>query len=438
VHFARRGWAGVVEQLHPASFEFLRPLAFLVFRVELSLFGARAALFHAAHLLMFVLAAALAGRLAGRIGGARVVPWAAALALLYPGRIETVAWIAGLFDLLALILVTAGLLVAVEPGLKERTRAALLLLVAFVAPLAKESAYALPLVLVGWEAFGLLAPARAGARVARCTAALLGSALSAGFRLVALGGVGGYSGTTAVSIPGALVRLPEALVRIVFLPVNPTYGAASFAIAALCAVGIGVAHIGALRDRSGVRLLRAGAVLAVCGLLPTMLYLNPSVAGWDHSRYIALSGLGVALAAAGGLVGERRWRLAAGALLLPAWIAATVLNTQPWLGAARARDRMIAGIEQVTRTPGRHVVWVAGPILDYRGARLLGGRLQEAVDLALPGRSIEVDSEFRQRAEGRVVGPPGLPDRSSLHVFRFDPETLSLHAIGVDEHDPPR
>ena len=57
------GWTAVLDQFHPIGSEFLRPLGFVMFRTELSLFGTRAWLFHASHLALFVLAAWLAGKL---------------------------------------------------------------------------------------------------------------------------------------------------------------------------------------------------------------------------------------------------------------------------------------------------------------------------------------------------------------------------------------
>jgi hypothetical protein len=429
--FARRGWLGVLEQFHPAHFEFLRPLGFLFFRIELSAFGTRGWPFHLVHIALFVAAALLAGSLAARMAGPRAGVWAPALALLYPGRVETVAWVAAIFDLLALALVTAALVLAVGGEWRGWRRPAALAGLAFIAPLAKESAYALPLVVLAWEALGVLADARLRDRLVRCAAVLAGAALAVGFRLSALGGVGGYAGTSLAALPRALTRLPEALVSVVLMPVNPTYGVASSIAAVLCATAFAAALVGAWRHRAACRLVLAGLALALIGLAPAALYLNPVTVAWDNSRLVALAGLGVALAAAGGLAPSGRWRTVAGTVLVAAWAGATLVNVQPWLAAGRARDAMLDTIEKATRGPGPQAVWVAGPILDYRGARFLGGRLQDAVDLAIPGRRIVVDSEFLQRDQGRPVGPPRVPAGTTLHLFRFDPELRQLVPMAV-------
>ena len=112
--------------------------------------------------------------------------------------------------------------------------------------------------------------------------------------------------------------------------------------------------------------------LLVLGLLPALPYL-PANAPWSHSRFLGLSGAGIALmVAAAAAIGTRRGRAAA-TVVLVAWIGATALNLAPWRHAARCRDVILDGIERVTREPVPHRVWVAGPINQYRGARLLGG-----------------------------------------------------------------
>jgi hypothetical protein len=95
---------------------------------------------------------------------------------------------------------------------------------------------------------------------------------------------------------------------------------------------------------------------------------------------------------------------------------------------------MVAGIETATRAPGEHVVWVAGPIDDYRGAQLVGGRLQELVALDLPARHIRVDSEFLQRRQHRLVGPPTAGPGEIPHVLQFDPSPPQL--VPIDSWPP--
>jgi hypothetical protein len=435
VDFGRRGWAGVLEQFHPKDFEFFRPLGFLLFRAELSTFGARPWLFHATHLALFVLAAWLAGRLAARLSGPAAAGWAASLALLYPGRMEVVGWIAGIFDLLALLFASAALLLAAAPGWdRNRTRAAGLAALCFIATLAKESGYVIPAVVLAWELLGVLGPAARATRVLRCAAALAGASCAFGLRLLALGGIGGYAGVPPLASAASKAgKLPEMLARVVLLPVNPTYGVASRILSAFCIAAVVGAVVAFLRGRwrVGTRPVVAGLVLALLGLLPPLPYLNPTDLTWSQSRMLALPGLGVALAAAAALAhAPRRWSRLAGALLLAVWTATSVLNELPWLGAARCRDTLLAAIEKVTRAPVAQWVWVEGPINDYRGAQLLGGRLAEAVTVAMPNRVIHVDSEFFQELQRRPVGPPSGVPRRAMHILRFEPSPLRVVEIG--------
>jgi hypothetical protein len=359
----------------------------------------------------------------------------AALALLYPGRIEVVAWTAAIFDLLALLLTSAALLLATSRGWDRRpARALWLAAICFLAPLAKESAYAIPIALLVWEALGVLSPATPFMRLIRCGSGLAGAALAFGYRILALGGIGGYAGTSIAAAVSRAKSLPEMVARTVFVPVNPTYGMASRLLAGLCIAAVGAA-LGGLFFREGRRAVRpvtAGLVLAVCGLLPAMPYLNPIDLVWSHSRFVTITGMGVALATGIALAAAPpRWTKFVGVFLLSVWAATTVLNELPWLGAGRCRDAILAGVELATRGPGVHSVWVAGDIDEYRGARLLGGDLAEAVKLEMPNRSIHVDSEFLQRWQQRPVGPPKAGPGETLHVFEFDPSPPRLVAIGT-------
>ncbi len=431
VEFAGRGWAGVLAQFHPHDFEFLRPLGFAFFRVELDLFGGHAAYFHLAHLALFVVAAALAGRIAGRLAGPGAAAWAPALALLYPARIETVAWLAALFDLLALVLVEAALLLVLSPRWERPApKLALLAALGFLAPLAKESAYALPLVIAAWELLGILAPASRRIRLARGVATAVGATAAIGFRYAALGGVGGYAGTSLRATLPRLARLPECVGRVLFLPVNPGYGALSVGAAVLAGAALALILAAAARtphQRSGKAMLAALAVV-VAGLLPALPYLQPATMVWSQNRNLAITGLGAALLATVAIASLRRSRAWLGGALLAAWCGAALLNLASWQAAARCRDTILAGIERATRAPGTHTIWVAGQIDEIHGAQLLGGRLAEAVRLALPARQIEVDSESAQHWQDRAIGPPRAAG-GALHLFRFDPAMPALFPL---------
>ena len=431
VDFAATGWHGVLEQLTTASFQFYRPLAFAFARLELDLFGTTAWAFHAFHLLLWVIAAWLTGRIAGRAIPA-AAPWAAALALLYPGRLETVAWVCAFFDLYALILVAAGLVVLVGTGWdRPWPRVVALAALCFAAPLAKESGYALAPAVVAWELIGLGGAAPLRTRIVRSTAAVLGAGASVALRLAFFGGVGGYQGTSLSAAVARLPRFPEAVARVLFIPANASFGTPALVLNVLCALTLIAAIMAVVvaRDAHRRRLLLGGLALVILGLAPALIYLDPAALTWSHSRFVSIAGTGVAITAAAGLGGRQRWRTLLGGAVVVAWGATALLNVQAYVQAGRGRDIIVATIERATRGPGPDEVWIAGPILMYRGAQLLGGRVQRAVELALPDRDITVDSEFLQRDQGRPVGPPQPAAGVHVHLFRFDPDGPSLTPI---------
>lgn len=432
--FERKGWAILSEELLPGSGGlFLRPLGLLFFGLERSLYGLEAWAWHATHLSLFAFAAWQTGRLAGRLQGAEFSASAAALALLYPGRVETYCWIAAVFDLLTLNLVLAAVLADV--AFRERGGTARLGLVgalAFLSPFAKEVGYCLPIVLLGAEVVGGLPPAPLGRRVAGVLSAIAGAGCAAGYRLLALEGFGGYQGTRFALSWSDLARFTRAACETVFVPVDFELGLLSLAAGVLCAVAIiarGLLGLrGARSGTSGSMLLRLGSLIAVAGLLPALPYLPVAIAT-HHSRYVSIAGAGVALIGASAVSVPGRGSRAAVGLLLSAWSLATLLNLQPWLGAASRREVILDAVERTTRAPGRHSVWIDGPIDDYRGAHVLGGALQAAIRVTLPERRIEADSSFLQRYEGRVVGPPTPKEGVTPHVLRYQADGPSVEEI---------
>lgn len=432
VHARDGGWSWVLGMFAPSGEEFLRPLAYPVFHLEGLVTGWSPVAMHAVHLGLFGVAAWLAGRLAIRLGAKPPASWAAVFALLYPGRHETYTWLAALFDLLALILVTAGLLAALRARERDGPRPLLpVAALAALAPLAKEVGFVVPLAVATWEAAGVLPPARRSRRVAVVAAASAGAALAVAYRFAALGGVGGYAGT---SVGGAVERLavvPRVLWNMAAIPVNPAYGWLSTAVGAACVVAFTASLAASARrgGRDAIRLAAAGGSLALLGLLPALPYLAADVVH-HHSRYLSIAGLGVALAASAVPSAGGRLARAGAGLLVAAWAGATMLNLQPWREAARGRDAILGGIEAATREQGEHVVWVAGEINEWRGAHVLGGDLGYALEWELPERRIAADSEFFQAYQGRPVLPPEIGPGARLHLFRYDPFPPRLETLG--------
>ena len=419
-------WDFVLESLAPRGGEFYRPLGVLWLKLEMLLTGGHPLPLHALHLTVFAVAAWQTGRLARRLGFSG--PWeaVAALALCYPGRLETAVWLLGVFDLLALVLVQAGMLVFLDPG--RRRAAGALAVLAFLAPAAKEVGYGLAPVLTLWWLAGVGRRAGSGRRLG---AAWGGAAAAVGLRLVAFGGVGGYQGTSLSAALGRLPRVPGVLLEAFLHPVNPLPGPWSRAVGIACALAgaafLVLAVAGAARLPAVRRLAGVGASVVLLFLLPAVAYL-PTDPTWYHSRYLALPAAGIVLVAAAGLEAAGRWRRPVLGLVLASWLLATAVNMVPWVRAARAREVIVASVERVTRGPGPHTVWIDGPIGHLDGAHLVGGFLPFLLEEELPGREIRSDSRFLQRLEGRPQSPPETSG-GTLHLFRFVPDPPAMEEI---------
>jgi hypothetical protein len=219
------------------------------------------------------------------------------------------------------------------------------------------------------------------------------------------------------------------LAKAALMPVNVGLGPTARTIGITCIlVSISAAALCLIKGRdSSARLVGAGVTLAVLGLAPALPYLSRNLISHE-SRYLSISGAGLALLAAAVIATKGRWNLIIGTALMLAWASATVAGLGPWMHVARCRDVIQGGIDQVTAEPGRHDVWVEGPINEYGGAHLFGGFLEHAVRLTLPDRDIDVDSAFFQRYQGRPVGPATTAGRL-LHVLRFSPEPPRIDIV---------
>ena len=415
--------AGLLAKVHPPGFEFFRPAGLLLQRVQYALFGMRPIWFHATSLVLLLLASALAGAAVALLAGRPAAGWAAAASCLYPARFEAVAWAAAVPDLLALAAVSASLLLlALPPEPLRLRRLVALFTLAFMAPLAKESALALPVVAVAWEALALLPPARPRTRVARIAAVVLGALAAVALRTAVLGGVGGYRHVSPLAWTRDLWAIPRHLFFVVFDPVNPTFGMASIVLGAACGLAAAAWLVSAVRQQRW-RLLFGGLAATIAGLLPPLAYLDKPSPVLFHNRFLTIAGLGVVVLLSAGYSHSKRCRAALGSLLLAAWGGGMLLNLTAWFEASARRDVIMSTIEQATRESGRHVVWFGGRTEDYYRGTRMAGHLPAAVRRLLPGRAIIIDSEHIQSEEGRPIGPPSSVEGALVHAFRFDPLT---------------
>jgi hypothetical protein len=149
----------VAAALTRVQFQAYHPLHLLSYLPDRLLWPGNAAGFHALNLGLFALALALGYFLLRRLVGVLPALMAILFVGLHPLAVESVAWIVGRKDVLALLLLFATLLVAdrEEPTTRSTVVACVL---AALACLAKTSAVVLPIVLFAWLRFARDLPLR--------------------------------------------------------------------------------------------------------------------------------------------------------------------------------------------------------------------------------------------------------------------------------------
>ena len=157
--------AYVAAALTRVQFQAYHPLHLLSYLPDRLLWPGNAAGFHALNLGLFALALVLGYFLLRRIAGVLPALMAMLFVGLHPLAVESVAWIVGRKDVLALLLVFATLLVADREEQTTRSKVVACIL-ATLACLAKTSAVVLPIVLFAWLRFARDIPLRLALR--RC------------------------------------------------------------------------------------------------------------------------------------------------------------------------------------------------------------------------------------------------------------------------------
>ncbi len=146
--FVLAGWAARGEFVS-GSHTFVRPVPLIVWRALFELGGGAAAV-HACSVLLHGVNAALTAHLARRLGvGTLGAAAAGVLFLVWPTQVEAVAWASSMSDVMAttLILATVSMYLRHAPRFTPKA-ASLVVYCAFLAMLAKETAVALPAILL--------------------------------------------------------------------------------------------------------------------------------------------------------------------------------------------------------------------------------------------------------------------------------------------------
>lgn len=220
---------------------FFRPLGYLSLYWTGPWAGLDPVRWHLVGLALHIANALLVYALAGAIGLSRMGAWLGfTLFALFGANPEAVVWIAGRFDLLATLFVLIALLAFIRLWEKPSVAAGMIAGVALaLGILSKESAYALPLMML------VFAASRRGSswnrRFRFVAPFFLLAAILFAYRWMLQGGIGGYVTAEgepqmfALSLGAVAKALVLRLWAILFFPVDWAAGASAWLLAALLA-----------------------------------------------------------------------------------------------------------------------------------------------------------------------------------------------------------
>jgi len=372
---------GVVDGGH-----FYRPLWVLLNFGAFVLGGGGALAFHAINLALWALIVVqvvlLVRALAGRFALLAGVAFA-----LYPRHAESVAWVSGNTDLLATALGLGAVQCAVA-SLPARRRMASAVALTALAALAKESAFVLPALAA--LALWACAPEGADRRELLRVPAAMALALVPIFalRLLAIGGLGGYSDGLpgATTLVGSLASYAVATVTPHQLEVvrHPLLLAIPLAFVALASVTAWRLHTHG--ERARLRLVILGLVWFVMALAPALAEpLDLNNATGERLLFLPSVGLALLLAA---LLPDRtqlgRWggSAAAGcaalAVLFAAAAALCLASAANWVSATDLAERTVDQALAAAPPSGGELVLLSIPE-SYRNAHVFTNSFDRAV-----------------------------------------------------------
>ena len=275
---------------------FYRPLTYATYAIDHIFWGRTPAGFHLTNLLMHFASMAGVFQMVKRLGENRnVAAMTAGIFAAVPIQVESVAWMAGRFDVLATCL-TVWTVVAYL-GFRSTGRVgyyALSLLLCVLAMCSKETAFVLPILLTGieWIVFRSL-PLR------RISGFVVVGAMMFAYRWLALGGFGGYrSGSASIVTAVGLKTLEALFVR------GPSQLLLGFnwlqpfgplvVIVALTAGLLMFLALGATMTEARRRVILASIAWIVVTMIPGHFILMID-AGLSNSRIMCLPSVGLAL-----------------------------------------------------------------------------------------------------------------------------------------------
>ena len=395
--YVLRSWA-IAGDWTPDAWPFVRPLPLAMWQAIAVAGGGWTAL-HILNLLLHALTSALTGRLAAVWLGSPIAGLAAGLIVaLFPASAEAVAWNAGVFDLMATAAVLGAVTLATAVRASTARDAALVACTA-AGVLSKESAIAIPALLLVVAALPVEEPA---VRRGRLRAFAIAAVVAAIFLIVRV--------VASPAVVGHLRAWPEDRRAWKDLVVRPFagallpfrtddgYGPAMY-VAALCALAlIALVILRLVRDPetdSGATPAIGGVVVVaiawiLIGALPLLsqFFVSSTLEG---GRFLYLPAIGLALLLAIPLAGMSRGATAAIAAvcvagLLAAYAVALNQDRHVRAEAARARDALVDAAGRLARDRGCGALTVHDAPDQVRGVYVFREGLREALaDVVVSG-----------------------------------------------------
>lgn len=388
--FVLRAWA-VAGDWTPEGWPFLRPVPLALWQAIFAA-GLSWPALHALNVLVHVLNSALVGYIGHRWLGPRAGLAAGLLFAAFPASTEAVAWSAGIFDLVATACVLAAIALVLR-GPSTAHRIAGLVLICLAGLLSKESAIAIPALLL----LSMMMERQSRGTRVRIVPVAVALALAAAFaagRLAVSPAAAGHLG----NVPLESRHLKDLLLRPfagLAVPFRTSEGIGTDAFVAALAVLILIAItvVRVARTRGGgaasgdaaalapALLFGAGWILASSFWLLRQFYVSPLLEG---SRYLYLPCVGFAIAAGAALAGRpsgRFVRTGAGALVVLLGLYGARLHSERrvWLEAAATRETVLSHVAGMAKSRACRTVSVEGAPDSREGVYVFREGLAEAL-----------------------------------------------------------
>lgn len=378
----------------PGSDEMYRPVTLLSFAVEWALFGDAPGVFHAVNVLLHAVAAALVAGLVLRLGGGRAAALGAGLLFaVHPVHVEAVANLVGRAEVLATLGVLAACHVYLGAARLDPRRVALIAVLYLLALGAKESAVALPALLLVLDAVrARQAPAPAGGLLRRNVPVLvvLAAALAVyvAVRMAVLGWVETdpapyMRGLSTADRLATAVRLWPEYMRLMFWPVDlsaewgpdalrpATWGEPLVWIGLLLGMALGAV---AWMSWKSDRWIAAGVLWFAIAVLPVSQIVFP-VGFLLAERTLYLPSVALAFFIPPAVAALRKYPVQLSQSLATAGAIVLLLGLRTWTRTPTWESTNTVFTQMVRDHPNLWLVqWNAGELL------VRGGRAEEAVE----------------------------------------------------------